>query len=670
MQEKPLRVRARKSESKAAPAPKSKPATSEASGKTPGHKIFPRNLTAQADYLVPGNPVISRPEDAVANCFPGLELDVRNLDRRFFPGLVFNFVSFTVEKVRGMHYGAKLAYVDVPEDPDLGLDPDTTARLFNSLGITREEIQTLYDDITNKSDQLSDGKWYLDWVKQGKARLSVGSLDGGEVWRVLRGLEPGRVHIGLRKKEGKKRGSRVTLKGWRRLYADPKTGVISGAYQPGELMQGLCSPWQHDFRDCACHYWPANHPDVVLGEIYPGEPTLPGGDSLESARNVRLDWLREDRSLGLASAALNTIPRNRPYQMDHFRINHDWQNLDIVVEGREVGSVYVPSALENANPFGSFDDLIDELRIWLAPLELTLIFEYLYARFSVRTSEEVKKHIGDEKLASIVDFVRYNLLLIATSEMHHLRWANELLWKLCNERGLPFKPVLEVCEMVPKSPLAPSFDKDTAKAIDSYVTIEHKIEFHPANLKAPTKAALAEFEANSKNKGDSGYRERALRPLSKNVISDFIALEHPSSFIDGAYARVIATLRQANYSPDLVDVATRIASEGMEHERHFIDINTALAPYHESEYLRPDLQVGTKDNAADALREIGRIVESLRKAYGVAGQNRLEDTNPDIAAARAAMSELLKIGEDLGSDGIGIPFFLPWESRSSGSSRR
>ena len=116
MQEKPLRVRARKSGSKAAPAPKSKPATSEASGKTPGHKIFPRNLTAQADYLVPGNPVISRPEDAVANCFPGLELDVRNLDRRFFPGLVFNFVSFTVEKVRGMHYGAKLAYVDVPED--------------------------------------------------------------------------------------------------------------------------------------------------------------------------------------------------------------------------------------------------------------------------------------------------------------------------------------------------------------------------------------------------------------------------------------------------------------------------------------------------------------------------------------------------------------------------
>jgi Ferritin-like len=665
MQEKPLQARARKSEPKTERTPGPKPAASEGPGKTPGHKIFPRNLTAQADYLVPGNPVISRPEDAVANCFPGLELDVRNLDRRFFPGLVFNFVAPVSDEVPGMHYGAKLVYIDVPEDPDLGLDPDTAARLSASLGIKGEEIQTLYDDITNATELL-DGKWYLDWVKQGKARLSMNSLNGLQVWRLLRGLEPGRVEICLKQKEGKDRGSTVRLKGWRRLYADPKTGVISGAYQPGELMQGLCSPWQHDFRDCACHYWPANHPDVVLGEIYPGEPTLPGGDSLESARNVRLDWLREDRSLGLASAALNTIPRNRPYQIDHFRINHDWQNLDVVVEGREVGSVYVPSALENANPFGSPDDLLNELQVWLAPLELTLIFEYLYARFSVRTSKEVMKDSGDETLAGIVDFVRYNLLLIATSEMHHLRWANELLWKLCKANDLPFTPVLEVCEVVPKSPIAPT-DKFTAATIGSYVRIEHKIEFHPADLEAPTKAALTKFQA--RNPGvESGYRERALRPLRKDVISDFIALEHPSSFIDGAYARVIATLRQANYSPDLVDVATRIASEGMEHERHFIDINTALAPYQESEYLRPNMQVGTEDDAARALQEVDKIIESLRKAYRVAGQNKLEMTNPDVAAARAAMNELLSVGEKLGSDGIGIPFFSRWES--SGSSRR
>jgi hypothetical protein len=626
-----------------------------------GHKIFPRNLTARAGYLVPGNPVVTRPEDAVANCFPGLELDVRNLERRFFPGLVFNFVTPVSATVRGMHYGAKLAYVDVLLDPDLGLDPDTADRLKRTLKIERDQIKRLYDKLIDNAETLAEGKWYLDWIEQADQRLSTNSLDGHKVWRLLRGLEPGRVDIGLRQKAGKHRGSTLTLKGWRRLYTDPDTGVISGVYQPGELMQGLCSPWQHDFRDCACHYWPANHPDVVLGEVYPGEPTLPGGDALESARNVRLDWLREDRSQGLASAALNTIPQNRPYQIDHFRINVGWQELSVVVDGREVGSVYVPTALENANPFDSLDDLLNELRVWLAPLELTLILEYLYARFSLRTAEEVIADSGNKTLAKTVTFVRYNLLLIATSEMHHLRWANELLWKLCKANNRPFAPVLEACELVPKNPVAPTPADLTTESIRNYVTAEHKVEFHSAQLDAPTEAALAKFRAA--NPGvDPGYRKRELRTLKEQVVSDFIALEHPSSFIDGAYARVIATLRQPNYSGDLVDVATRIASEGMEHERHFIDIHSALTPYDESEYLRPNMRIGTKAEAADALRRLDKIIDSLGKAYSVAGQNRLEMTNPDIAAARAAMDELLKIGEKLGSDGIGIPFFSRWET--------
>ena len=39
-------------------------------------KIFPRNLTARATYQAPGNPVVTRLEDAVGNCYPGLEIDV------------------------------------------------------------------------------------------------------------------------------------------------------------------------------------------------------------------------------------------------------------------------------------------------------------------------------------------------------------------------------------------------------------------------------------------------------------------------------------------------------------------------------------------------------------------------------------------------------------------
>src|ERR1700722_15322816 len=54
-------------------------------------RIFPRNLTARAAIKIVGNPVTTRLESGVGNCFPGLEFDHRNLDRRFFPGLVFNF---------------------------------------------------------------------------------------------------------------------------------------------------------------------------------------------------------------------------------------------------------------------------------------------------------------------------------------------------------------------------------------------------------------------------------------------------------------------------------------------------------------------------------------------------------------------------------------------------
>src|ERR1700724_1630523 len=55
------------------------------------NRIFPRNLTAQAGIEIAGNPVTTRLESGVGNCFPGLEFDHRNLDRRFFPGLIFNF---------------------------------------------------------------------------------------------------------------------------------------------------------------------------------------------------------------------------------------------------------------------------------------------------------------------------------------------------------------------------------------------------------------------------------------------------------------------------------------------------------------------------------------------------------------------------------------------------
>ena len=45
---------------------------------------------------------------------------------------------------------------------------------------------------------------------------------------------------------------------------EPGTAVLSGTLvEPGELTQGLCSPWQNDFRECSCYYWASARPDFV-----------------------------------------------------------------------------------------------------------------------------------------------------------------------------------------------------------------------------------------------------------------------------------------------------------------------------------------------------------------------------------------------------------------------
>src|SRR5271169_5183601 len=87
-------------------------------------KIFPRNLTARAAVTIAGNPVTTRLESGVANCFPGLEFDHRNLDRRFFPGLVFDFNSNS-GSADLPRTGARLVQVDTA-DPDLNPGPDAT----------------------------------------------------------------------------------------------------------------------------------------------------------------------------------------------------------------------------------------------------------------------------------------------------------------------------------------------------------------------------------------------------------------------------------------------------------------------------------------------------------------------------------------------------------------
>src|ERR1700693_2042475 len=70
-------------------------------------KLVPRNVAAlrkgqdptRAVQPVTGNPVSTRLESGVGNCFPGLEFDLRNLERRFFPFLEVDIANGRIEIV-------------------------------------------------------------------------------------------------------------------------------------------------------------------------------------------------------------------------------------------------------------------------------------------------------------------------------------------------------------------------------------------------------------------------------------------------------------------------------------------------------------------------------------------------------------------------------------------
>jgi hypothetical protein len=599
-------------------------------------KIFPRNLTARAERRVTGNPDSTRLESGVANCFPGLEFDHRNLDRRFFPGLVFDFNSNSGEADLP-RTGARLVQVDTA-DPDLNPGPDATDARRAAARALRQALSG--DTLT----QLGTGNWFLDRVVQGGREISMTlqpdgtstPQDGLVVWRLVRGLEPGpEVEVTLVQRPATPAAApspapnptpagpgtpptptpppSVTLKGWRREFTDKTTGVFSAAYVAGELTQSLCSPWQHDFRDCACHYWASNHPDVVLAEDRPTEDVLPSGESADLRRaEIRIDWLRSDRDRARAAAAIGNFGANRPFQMDHYEINQRWEELSIVLGGKESPAVYLPRSADLANPFDSPEELADKIS-QLATLEHVLAVEYLYAYYSIKRREETTAsiaawpHLGDD-----VTFIRHFILLVAVGEMLHLRWANQLLWELADRRLIPpgkYGPQLGVAERIPVGAT-----------------------------------------------GGGAGRPRALRPLTRTVLADFVAVEQPSGFIEGQYARVTATLRQPAYPDALYQLASRIVNEGMDHFERFRDIGLVLREYPEETppYLRSITLARPDDPAVkDAVSLYHAIISELTTAYAT---GRVEE-RAAIIQARVAMTRLNDMADSLGARGIGIPFF-------------
>ena len=254
----------------------SAPATVEAD--PPKGGLTARNLSAQRhldiNFVARGNPVSTRPVSAIANCTPGLEMDLRAVWRRVFEGIVIreydNLVTDVADPALKHLKGCRLLRISYgTEKPFLTM----------AQAIGPSPADTINQSVVYSTDANPWGLAPLEWsnalAKMLHAR--VGQTVTCDFTRkpAWFGQQPWNDD----------KTTYVTHELKVRPFFEDDTAVISRVLaEAGELTQGLCSPWQNDYRECSCYYWAAARPDFVNVE-----PTSTGASAGDN-------WLQKDRT--------------------------------------------------------------------------------------------------------------------------------------------------------------------------------------------------------------------------------------------------------------------------------------------------------------------------------------------------------------------------------------
>jgi Ferritin-like len=390
-------------------------------------KIHPRNLTARQSQRTAGNPVTTLLESGVGNCFPGLEMDIRNLERRFFPFLAVdpNTLTATIMNV-------------VVADVDIDAARKSRALTPRQLAI----YERLHRDTADHAAHPKKPRWLIRKIRGnfgpfGDRLLDMDTLgpsgrQPADPWTaIMLTPEGGRLTLSL--SLGRERNAATaTLVGRRQAYLD-KTGALNSFFKPGEMTQSLCSPWTHDFRDCGCHYWASNHPDIVQLE-------KPANAAPAFKADRMVPWERSIKGSYKKPPAPARADQD-PDEMAYYEISHRWHELAIILDGREQGGVYAPDTFE-ASPLPSLQTAVEHLH-YAAGVELGVMQEYLTAAFSLRSDATGK--LGDDIRA-----VRSEIMRIAIGEMRHLRVVNDVLRGLSDAKLTDsYKPALRVAKEIP-----------------------------------------------------------------------------------------------------------------------------------------------------------------------------------------------------------------------------
>jgi hypothetical protein len=252
-------------------------------------KISPSNLAAQLNYRGRGNPWNTKPVTAISNCFPGLEFDFRVIWRRMFEGLTLiecNNLVLDGQGTLAPLKGHRLLAIEDPQEKGELLPVGVATK-----GATMPGYGDNLGTLANKN-----GVSFMEWAN---SLARIHGAQGRMVYgyftckkspsEVLLPTEPAEVaHL---------KKVKLTV---RQIFepsgvdGKPTAAISRMLLEPGELTQGLCSPWQNDYRECACYYWAASRPDYV--NVVDGPDGVSVGDNWMAVERNGQGYILDNRS--------------------------------------------------------------------------------------------------------------------------------------------------------------------------------------------------------------------------------------------------------------------------------------------------------------------------------------------------------------------------------------
>jgi hypothetical protein len=268
-------------------------------------RIEARNLAAQLHYAGRGSPPSSHPSSAISNAYPGLEMDFRNVWKHIFAGIE-------------LHESSNLVVAVEPGCDELAV----LATGYRLIGVNAQPVtmtvvgppKTGGPPAPLPDTTCNETAMPLEWSNALAA--------------ILHQAEPR-----IRGTFQSITDHSVTLEFWlqRREFFDRepsgdgglRAAIAKPLAAPGELSQSFCSPWQNDYRECACFYWASNRPDFVNVEARTGGTA--GGHN----------WMQRDRTTETPKTYIVDDWQD-PRLVTHLELFTEWEKaLRFVIGGED-----------------------------------------------------------------------------------------------------------------------------------------------------------------------------------------------------------------------------------------------------------------------------------------------------------------------------------------------